>query len=80
MSPLIEIIDTYLLNYDKYDNGKVAFECEYGELVFYKNTQFLSLLEIYYYPQKERLRDLQLMRQLSITIANLSSGLFLLLN
>ena len=44
MSPLIEIIDTYLLNYDKYDNGKVAFECEYGELVFYKNNSNTLIL------------------------------------
>jgi hypothetical protein len=44
MSTLIELIDTYLLNYNKYNIGKVEFECEYGELVFYKNNSTTLIL------------------------------------
>jgi GNAT superfamily N-acetyltransferase len=38
MEKFIEIIDTFLLNYSNYKHGKYEFECEYGELVFYKNN------------------------------------------
>ena len=31
------IIDNYLLNYKSYSYGKIDFECEYGELIFYKD-------------------------------------------
>jgi hypothetical protein len=31
------LIDTYLSNYSTYKNGKVSFDCEYGELIFCKN-------------------------------------------
>jgi hypothetical protein len=35
MATLIECIDTYLSNYSIYDNGKVLFENNYGELIFF---------------------------------------------
>ena len=38
------IIDTYLSNYSTYKNGKVVFEYEYGELIFYKqNPKIITL-------------------------------------
>ena len=47
-----QIIDTYLFNYDKYENGKINFECEYGELIFIKNNNnFLTLFGIYIFPE-----------------------------
>jgi len=30
----------YLLNYSIYDNGKVLFENNYRELIFFKNKKF----------------------------------------
>ena len=46
------IIDTYLSNYSTYKNGKVVFEYEYGELIFYKqNPKIITLFSIYIYPK-----------------------------
>jgi hypothetical protein len=45
MNEFIELIDTYLLNYSNYDNGKVMFECNYGELCF--NKQKSNTITIY---------------------------------
>jgi hypothetical protein len=52
MTNFIELIDTYLSNYSTYKNGKVEFECEQGELIFYKKKQrVLTLHGIYIYPE-----------------------------
>jgi hypothetical protein len=37
MEKFIEIIDTFLLNYSNNNNGTHSFECEYGEIIFFKN-------------------------------------------
>jgi predicted GNAT family acetyltransferase len=48
MDGFIESIDKYLSNYSTYEKGKVEFECECGELIFYKNnSNMLSLFGIY---------------------------------
>jgi hypothetical protein len=48
MDQFKEIIDTYFLNYDLYENGKISFECDYGELIFLKsNKDDLILFAIY---------------------------------
>jgi hypothetical protein len=49
MEQFTQIIDTYFLNYDLYENGKVSFECDYGELIFLKsdNNHDLILYAIY---------------------------------
>ena len=45
------IIDTFFENYSTYDNGKVSFEYEYGELIFFKkNPKVLTLFGIYIHP------------------------------
>ncbi len=36
MDQFKEIIDAYVENYSKFENGKVNFDCEYGELIFNK--------------------------------------------
>jgi hypothetical protein len=52
MEQFTEIIDTYILNYDLYENGKVEFECDYGELIFCKrNKNILTLFGIYIFPE-----------------------------
>lgn len=52
MEQFNEIIDTYLLNYDLYENGKVEFECDYGELIFFKrNRNMLILFGICIFPE-----------------------------
>lgn len=52
MEEFIEIIDTYFLNYNQYENGKVEFDCDYGELIFLKeNTTILKLFGIYIHPE-----------------------------
>ena len=51
MDCFIELIDTYLSNYSTYKKGKVEFECDYGELIFYKTkTNSLILFGIYINP------------------------------
>ena len=44
MEKFREIIDTYLFNYDLYENGKLEFECDYGELIFYKRKRNMLLV------------------------------------
>jgi predicted GNAT family acetyltransferase len=44
MESFIELIDNYLSNYSSYEEGKVIFECEYGELIFYKNNSNMLIL------------------------------------
>lgn len=52
MEQFKQIIDTYILNYETYKNGKVEFECDYGELIFFKkNNNFLTLFGIYIFPE-----------------------------
>jgi hypothetical protein len=48
MEGFIESIDNYLSNHSTYEKGKVEFECEGGELIFYKNnSNVLTLFGIY---------------------------------
>ena len=52
MEQFKEIIDAYLLNYSKFEKGKVPFDCDYGELIFYKDkSQNLILYGIYIFPE-----------------------------
>lgn len=47
-----EIIDTYLGTHSSYENGKVSFECDYGELVFLKTrTNVITVFGIYIFPE-----------------------------
>jgi hypothetical protein len=56
MSNFIELIDTYISNYSTYPNGKIEFECKYGELVFYKaGARALIVHGIYISPEYRRL-------------------------
>jgi hypothetical protein len=53
MDKFKEIIDEYLANYDNYLEGKVEFDCIYGELVFNKEIReekVITLNSIYLYP------------------------------
>lgn len=48
MEGFIESIDHYFLNYSTYENGKVVFDCEGGELIFFKdNSNMLIVFGIY---------------------------------
>jgi len=52
MNKFEEIIDTYILNYSTYKNGKVVFDNEYGELIFFKQSpKTIVLFGIYFYPE-----------------------------
>jgi hypothetical protein len=53
MESFIEIIDTYISNYPSYNiNEKIIFECEYGELIFFKdNSDFLIIFGIFIEPK-----------------------------
>ena len=52
MDKFTSIIDTYLSNFDNYNNGNISFECDYGELIFYKkNPKVLTLFAIYIRPE-----------------------------
>ena len=53
MEQFTQIIYTYFLNYESYENGKISFECDYGELVFLKsdNKDDLILYAIYIAPR-----------------------------
>ena len=52
MDQFKEIIDAYLTNYSKFENGKIPFDCDYGELIFYKDkSQNLILYGIYIFPE-----------------------------
>jgi hypothetical protein len=47
-----EIIDTYLSTHSSYCNEKVAYECEYGELIFLKTrTNVITVFGIYIFPE-----------------------------
>jgi len=52
MEQFKEIIDAYLLNYSKFQKGKNQFDCDFGELIFYKsNSKKLILYGIYIFPE-----------------------------
>ena len=54
MNKFEEIIDTYLLNYSTYKNGKVVFDYEYGELIFFKqNTHSCVNILYWIFDEKE---------------------------
>jgi N-acetylglutamate synthase-like GNAT family acetyltransferase len=47
-----QIIDTYISNYDTYNEEKITFECDYGELIFFTSKEkMLILYGIYIEPQ-----------------------------
>ena len=54
MNKFTEIIDTYLSSYEIYKNGKISYECEFGELIFIKDdknySNILCLFGIYIFP------------------------------
>lgn len=35
MEQFNEIINNYISNYENYEKGKVSFDCNYGELIFF---------------------------------------------
>jgi len=52
MDQFKEIIDGYIENYSKFENGKVNFDCDYGELIFFKdNSNILILFGIYIFSE-----------------------------
>ena len=52
MEEFKKIIDTYFLNYNSYENGKVEFNSDYGELVFLKSERnMITLFAIYIHPE-----------------------------
>ena len=62
MNQFTHIIDTYLTNYNKYKDGKIVFNCDYGELIFLKkDINTLTLSGIYIeskYRQQGLCRDI----------------------
>lgn len=54
MEKFLELIDDFLLNYSTYNHGKHEFECEYGEVIFFKNSKkkdTIIIHGIYIYPE-----------------------------
>jgi RimJ/RimL family protein N-acetyltransferase len=52
MDKFKEVIDAYISNYSKFEKGKVEFDYDYGELIFYKdNPKTITLFGIYIYPE-----------------------------
>jgi hypothetical protein len=54
MDKFQEIIDTYISNYNSYNKGKIDFECECGEVIFYKdykNPNVLIIFGLYIKPE-----------------------------
>jgi hypothetical protein len=52
MDQFKEIIDAYFTNYSSFEKGKVSFDCDYGELTFYKRNDDICVLHgIYIFPQ-----------------------------
>ena len=52
MEEFIKIIDTYYDKYSTYDCGKVIFECEFGELIFYKkDKRYITIFSICVFPE-----------------------------
>jgi GNAT superfamily N-acetyltransferase len=52
MDQFKEIVDAYFTNYSSFEEGKVSFDCDYGELTFFKrNPDICTLHGIYIFPQ-----------------------------
>ncbi len=51
MDQFKEIVDAYFTNYTSFEEGKVSFDCDYGELIFYKRNDNICVLHgIYIFP------------------------------
>jgi len=61
MPSFTEMIDAYLWNYESFEQGKVSFDCDYGELTFIKDRDdTIVLYAIFVYPEhreKGKCRD-----------------------
>jgi len=42
MEKIIKLIDNYIKNYNNYGIGKHSLECEYGEIIFYKDKKNIN--------------------------------------
>jgi hypothetical protein len=53
MNQFKKIINYYIDNYFTLKKGKIEFDCDYGELIFYNNlnNKYLILNGIYIFPQ-----------------------------
>ena len=52
MDQFNEIIDAYFTNYESFEEEKVSFDCDYGELTFYKRNDNICVLHgIYIFPK-----------------------------
>lgn len=52
MNEFKELIDRYFDNHSSFKNGNVLFECDLGELIFYKENNNVCVLRgIYIFPQ-----------------------------
>jgi RimJ/RimL family protein N-acetyltransferase len=54
MEKFVELMDEFLLNYSNYNDGKHEFDCEYGEIIFFKNSKKKDIIivhGIYIYPE-----------------------------
>lgn len=52
MDQFKEIMDAYFTNYLTFEEGNMSFDCDYGELLFYKkNPEICTLRGIYIFPQ-----------------------------
>lgn len=72
MDEFSKIIDYYLLNYSLFKKGKVEFNCNYGELIFFKNNDNTLILHgIYILPEY---RKKGLCRQILIYIIDKSKN------
>lgn len=72
-----EIIDTYLETHSSYENGKVSFECDYGELIFLKTrTNVLTVFGVYIFPEY---REKGICRGLLQYLIDVSGGQFKML-
>jgi hypothetical protein len=54
MDQFKEIVDTYFTNYSSFEKGKVNFNCDYGELTFYKRSNNMCVLHGIYIFTKYR--------------------------
>lgn len=69
-----EIINTYITNYSSYENGKVSFECEYGEIIFLKShTNIITVFGIYIF---QEYREKGICRDVLHYLIDISRGQF----
>jgi RimJ/RimL family protein N-acetyltransferase len=54
MNKFREIIDEYLTNYKSYEEGRVSFDCIYGDLIFNKQNDDICILHSIYICPKYR--------------------------